>query len=245
MIRFHMLVAFCGALFFASNSWPKGPTIKMEIDGDGLSAPIVITDPEILDQFNIWNGPGVHTTRPDGVLVASAHLDSQQAMGRFIDWPKGQVSERTSGLQRVIVTFFIGVPARAENARKYLVAYELDESEGFIYLPMWTNNLISHGVEGNWFYSTERWNGVIGSIVAQHTTELPQLSDRSDPECVVGVGAMEEDDTIEFRLIDKDGNKTSHWRYETTTPGYDRVRAHIGQAEPNAEIKISCWPPRS
>lgn len=235
----------CGALMAAPAAWSKGPTIQITIEGDGLSAPIVITDPEILDQFNIWNGPGVSMTGPDGEMTDTAHLDPDQAEGRFIDWPKGAVPERPPGLQRLQVTFFIGVPTRPEDSRLYQIGYEIDGSHGFIFLPMWTNSLIHHGVEGNWFHSTHRWNDVIGSLVAEETVELPPVANRAHLDCTVGRGSLSEDGTVEFRMIDKDGNKTSRWRYEATTPGYDRVRAHIGDVAPGEVIEISCWPPRN
>ena len=90
--------------------WSKGPTIKIVIEGDALSAPIEITDPDILSQFNIWNGPGVSTSGPDGVPHPPAYLDPGRSAGRFIEWPKGEATARPSGLQRLEVTFYVGDP---------------------------------------------------------------------------------------------------------------------------------------
>jgi hypothetical protein len=80
MRRAHVIVALCGFLVLAPASWSKGATIGIEIDGDGSSAPIVITDRRILDQFNIWNGPGVQTTGPDGV-PKSTSLSRPRSVG--------------------------------------------------------------------------------------------------------------------------------------------------------------------
>jgi hypothetical protein len=228
-------------------SWSKGQTIRIEIAGDGLTDPIVITDPELLSQFNIWNGPGVSVRGPDGVPYPPAHLDPNQSGGRFIDWPRGIVQERPSGLQRLEVSFFVAVPRRPGEERSYIVAYEVDTSElrGFIFLPMWMNNLISHGAEGNWFFATERWNEIIGPIIAKQTKNLTAPTERGNLSCVAGHGSLSQDGTIEFKLFDDDGRNISHWRYETSSEGYDNLLDHIGDVEPGEEIEVSCWPARS
>ncbi len=46
-------------------TWSKGEIIKIEIEGNNLSSPIEITDPDIVRQFSIWTGPGVSTRGPD------------------------------------------------------------------------------------------------------------------------------------------------------------------------------------
>ena len=222
-------------IFAASASWSKGPTLRIEITGDGLSEAIVIVDPDILSLFNIWNGP------------TPAHPDPDQSDGRFVDWPRGMATERPSGLQRLEVSFVIGVPRQPDTERSYTVAYEVDgrDSSGFVYLPLWTNDLISHGVEGNWFYATERWNEVIAPIVAKHTGVLRVPSERENLSCVAGRGSLGHDGVVEFTLVDEHGVGTSRWRYGPTGERYGNVRKHIGDVEPGEEIEISCWPPRS
>ena len=46
-------------------AWSKGEIIKIEIEGNNLSSPIEITDPDIVRQFSIWTGPGVSTRGSD------------------------------------------------------------------------------------------------------------------------------------------------------------------------------------
>jgi len=46
-------------------TWSKGEIIKIEIEGNNLSSPIEITDPDIVRQFSIWTGPVVSTRGPD------------------------------------------------------------------------------------------------------------------------------------------------------------------------------------
>ncbi len=242
-----LIMASILILAVSTTSWSKGQNIRIEIVGDGLSTPIVITYPEILNRFNIWNGPGVSVRGPDGVKYPPAHLDPNKSAGRFIDWPQGMVTEQLPGLQRLEVTFFLSFPRQPSGERSYIFAYEVDTSElrGFIYLPMWSNNLIAHRVEGNWLYATEQWNEAIAPIVAAQTIDLPPPSKRGNLNCIAGQGSLGEDGTIEFMLFNEDGIKISHWRYEISTEGYESVREHIEDAEPGDEIEVSCWPPRS
>lgn len=228
--------------------WSKGQTISIVIEGDYLTAPIEITDPEILIQFSIWNGPGVGMRDLNEAPDLSAYVEPDGSVGRFIDWPKGFATERPGQLQRLEVTFHVGVPREPGNWRKFVFAYEIDSNNGrgFIYLPQWKNDLIWHGVELNWLYAHSQWNELIMPIVAQHSAD-PSLSidERSELKCKVGEGSLRPDGTIEFVLLDESGTKTSHWRYETSTKGYQSIREHIGDVEPGEEIEISCWPARS
>lgn len=248
MQRPKIALIICVSLLAVSTLvWSKGQTIKIVIEGDGLSAPIEITDPDILSQFNIWNGPGVSTSGPDGVSHPPAYLDPDKSAGRIIDWPKGIAIDRPSGLQRLEVTFYVGVPREPNASRKYIFAYEVDASDtqGYIYLPRWKNNLISHGVEGNWFRAAERWNELMIPIVAENSTHSSISAKRGKLKCNVGKGSLGTDGTVEFVLVDEYGTKMSHWRYETSTQGYQSVKEHIGDVEPGEEIEISCWPARS
>jgi len=53
-------------------TWSKGEIIKIEIEGNNLSSPIEITDPDIVRQFSIWTGPGVSNRGPDHAQDALA-----------------------------------------------------------------------------------------------------------------------------------------------------------------------------
>ncbi len=248
MRRSNIALMTCVSLLTVPTTvWSKGQTIKIIIEGDALSAPVEITNPAILGQFNIWNGPGVSTSGPDGVPHLPAYLDPDKSAGRFIDWPRGIATDRPSKLQRLEVTFYVGVPREPKASRKYIFTYEVDASalQGYIYLPRWMNNLIAHGIEGKWLYSSARWNEIIAPIVAKQTIDLPPTSVRGNLNCIAGHGSFGEDGTIEFMRFNDDGIKISHWRYETSTEGYESVRKHIGDVEPGDDIEVSCWPPRS
>ncbi|HEU4780883.1 MAG TPA: hypothetical protein VFS58_13455 [Steroidobacteraceae bacterium] len=148
----------------------KAKTSRIEITGPGLSRPLEIIAPEIVSEFNIWNGPGVR------VNGESVHLDPAHQRGHFIDWPRGAVNKQAAGLQRFIVTFHLDA-ARApnENGSRYVVFYEFDRSKpgGYIYLPLpqdtrpHHNSAIGHGVEGTWFHSTATWEAHIRASILQ------------------------------------------------------------------------------
>lgn len=228
----------------ATTGWSKGQITRIVIAGDYLTDPIEITDPEILDKFSIWNGPGVGMPDPESKPNLSAYVEPSGSAGWFIDWPKGFATDRPGDLQRLQVTFYVGVPREPASSREFVFAYELDpeNGRGFIYLPQWKNDLIWHGVELHWLYAHRQWDAVVMPLVAERTLDS---AGRSQLDCKVGEGSIDPDGTIEFVLINESGEKTSRWRYEPSTEGYRRVKKHIGAVEPVENIEISCWPPRS
>ena len=56
-------------LIIPATAWSKGATVKIEIEGNNLASPIEITDPNMVGQFNIWNGPGVGTRNANFVCA--------------------------------------------------------------------------------------------------------------------------------------------------------------------------------
>ncbi len=102
--------------------WSNGETVKIIIDGDSISSPIEFTSPEIVRQFNIWNGPGVSTRGPDGVTHPPAYMNPDNTSGRFIDWPRGKATDPPAAMQRLEVTFFIGGPRGPVHNGKFLFA---------------------------------------------------------------------------------------------------------------------------
>jgi hypothetical protein len=78
--------------------WPlaaKGRTLRIVIEGVNLSGPIEITDPKILNDFNVWTGPGIQvtnqTTNPDGFIIR---------------WHRGVTAEPLKKLPRYQVSFY-------------------------------------------------------------------------------------------------------------------------------------------
>lgn len=234
-------------LSIPSTVWSKGQTIRIVIEGDHLAAPIEIVDPEVAGLFSIWNGPGVGMRDPTEEPDLSAYVEPEGFVGRFINWSKGYANNHPRNLQRLEVTFFVGEPRQPDHARKFVFAYEIDwnNEDGYIFLPMWKNDLIWYGVELNWLHAHERWNETIMPIVEQQAFEGSRSQGQSELKCTVGEGSLHVDGAIEFQLVDEAGNRSSHWRYEKSMQWYEKVRRHIGDVPPGQEIQISCWPARS
>ena len=159
-------------------AWSKGEIIKIEIEGNSLSSPIEITDPDIVRQFSIWTGPGVSSRGPGGVPNPPAYLNPDLSAGRFIDWPKGMVAERPAGLQRYEISFYIGSREPETKVQgSYVVTYGFDPSteHGYVYLPtgrerVWNTTFMNtafiyHGVEGNWFHSSNKWESLVRPLI--------------------------------------------------------------------------------
>lgn len=236
--RSYALVLF---VLSASAALAKGPIVEIEITGDGITAPLKITDEDIVGNFNIWNGPGVSSSAA-GIRNPPAHLDTNVQDGRFIDWPRGLATQRPAGLQRFEVTFRIATP---RTASQYVVAYEIDppKRQGYIYLPIWTNDLIWHGVEGSWFYASERWDELIMPLIVKRVAQDPQPQ-RSNFRCTVGTARVSDDGTIVLQLI-INGKKASRFVYQPSDSTYADVKKHIGDIAAGAEVAVSCWPHRN
>jgi hypothetical protein len=232
-----LLLVLCGA-----TAWGKGPIVKVDIRGDGLATPIEITDTSLISTFSIWNGPSVRTYVA-GVEQTPAHLDPDAKDGRFTDWPKGIATNKPAGLRRFEVTFYIETPRN--GIREYILAYEADPSagKGYVYLPMWENSLIWHGIEGNWLHASKQWNEFALPLIAEHSSQSPQIQN-TEFRCG-GIGSMTADGAIAIQFF-RDGQKTGKFRYSPSDePYYSKVMAHVGDMRPGVEKAISCWPSRS
>ena len=130
----------------------KWHTDKITIEGVGLTTPVEITSPEI-GQFEVFAGPGTWGNGVEG------------REGFIINWSKGIVAERPTGLQHYKVSFHSKLPGeRPAYQVIYVVSYDYDPSmnQGYIYLPGKTDEWIKfqrmwhgHGFEGNWACANE------------------------------------------------------------------------------------------
>jgi len=76
-------------------AWSKGEIIKIEIEGNNLSSPIEITDPDIVRQFSIWTGPGVSTRGPDDAQdTLAVNLSTISVQEYFNEKLRGGVIDR-------------------------------------------------------------------------------------------------------------------------------------------------------
>ena len=240
-----MLRRCCAFLLLAlltSGALAQKQLLEIEIIGDGVAAPIDITDPAIIGVFSIWNGPSV-VIHSQGARVPPTHLDPNVRDGRFIDWPRGVAAPPPPGLKRYQATFHISTHTAA--TRQYIVAYEFDAAaaQGYIYVPTWTtNDLISHGVEGNWMYAIRQWDEAIMPVIQSSSSGASRLED-NDRRCNVGVARMSEDGALTIQLI-RDGRTMGKYRYAPSDQGYADMLWRVGTLAPGAQAEVSCWPRR-
>src|SRR5215467_14689122 len=68
----------------------KGKTVKITIKGAGLNIPIQISDPKILENFQVWTGPGTSTADRQSLII---------------DWSQGPLTKPPESLRRYQVSF--------------------------------------------------------------------------------------------------------------------------------------------
>jgi len=128
----------------------KSQTVKLEIAGSELAAPLQIADPAIVNRFSIWGSPG-------------------------IDWSRGLVSAPRN-VERYTVTFHqAGREPMHEWHRRYIVIYAIDADtgQGYVYLPgpedgeVYKRNVFSivRDVEGNWFHASQEWEESVRPLI--------------------------------------------------------------------------------
>ncbi|NKB99651.1 MAG: hypothetical protein GKR90_14305 [Pseudomonadales bacterium] len=154
------MVTFVLAVSVSLPLHAKQEIVLIEIRGDSLATPIEISDPRIIIEFSVWNGPGVVSSDGEGRLNPPAYLDPDREEGRFIDWPRGIVGDKPVLSNRFDVTLYLG---KSPNQRLYPFTYATDSvsNQGFIFLPLASTAVILHGVEDNWFYASEQWDELI------------------------------------------------------------------------------------
>jgi hypothetical protein len=183
-----LVMLLCALLSWSSTAPAKGKTVRIEITGESLPAPLEITDPDIAGKFFVWTGPGVQ------INGEAAHKDPQHQEGAFIDWPAGKVDALPEGLQHFVVSFYVQSSPEPDRGKlAYVVAYDFDPGRrgGYIYLPTSDDTSyptarvnvtsIYHGVEGNWFRSSGRWEELVRPVIEKATQ--PERQQRPvDPE---------------------------------------------------------------
>lgn len=145
----------------------KSPILAIEVSGDALQQPLRITDPDILGQFNYWNGPCCRV-RPE-----SMNPDPDMKQGAFIDWLAGAAEDRPPGLVRYEIAFVVRELPAPQG--RYVVYYEIDPDAqgGYFYLPRRSESaqgaantfMIYQGVEGNWLRSSAAWEAAVRPLI--------------------------------------------------------------------------------
>jgi hypothetical protein len=144
---FAFLLTFLGMPEAAS---AKARTVKIMISGGGLTSPIEVTDPRILDISNVW-------------------------AGQFLDRSRGTATEPPRGLQRYEVSFYIKITENDVRKRYVLYYFPNPAAEpGYIYLPgkgetsyslnVWA--ILRDEQDGKWNYASPAWEDLIRPTIA-------------------------------------------------------------------------------
>ena len=154
-----LLVLLCSA----SAAFAKGPAEKISISGPGLTAPIEITDPELLQPFSPWSDAffdqqrGLVTESPDSGRAYQVLIFADSRVFYAFNYIPGNPG-------------MIYLPGRGEEW------YETNVS----------TILRSGGLEGHWLYASREWDDLIGSLLADQG-----ISEISYTETSARTGRME------------------------------------------------------
>ena len=174
----HGLVAITAiaGLAVSTASWSKGAITKITVEHIGTDAAVEITEPEVLDRFAIWSGPGV------GGWDMAKTVPAPDDAAFIIDWTLGTLAREPGTPATYKVTLY--VDRYEPPCNKYEVLYQVDEAGiGYVYLPRWDEeigrcnmSLIARDVEGNWFRSSKAWDDVAERFVIRRVPAQPTAS---------------------------------------------------------------------
>lgn len=154
-IALSVLLSFFMILNVPTQLLAKGKTVKITIKGADLKIPIQISDPKILESFQVWTGPGTSTADRQSLII---------------DWSQGPVRKPPESLRRYQVSFH----ADPNDQILYVVYYAFSPGaeQGYVYLPgdsdEWAGlnvRTIHHGVEGKWFRAWSAWERVARPLI--------------------------------------------------------------------------------
>ena len=120
----------------------KGTTVRIAINGGRLLAPIEISRPEVVQQFNVWAGPGTRMGLRDPATGQWRMIEGTE--GFIVDWRAGEIAHVPDQLARYEASFFVGYPQSSAEQLAYVVLYANDpaRNEGY----MSSLALMTHGI---------------------------------------------------------------------------------------------------
>jgi len=220
-------LAAIGSLAASTASWSKGDITKITLERVDTDAVIEITQPEVLDRFVIWSGPGVVSW--DMAKTIPAPDDA----AFIVDWTKGLLAGAPDAPTYKVTLY---VDRYDPPCNKYEVLYRVDEAgTGYVYLPRWDEeigrcnmSLIARDVEGSWFRSSKTWDEV-----AERFLNLAAPATISPPaECPITTRSPVGNDElltssygkVVFKpggsgFVDHDGALGIKWAFERLKPG--------------------------
>ena len=145
------------------SAWPGawGRTFAIEVHGDALAKPLVITDPSTVDELSFWVGPGTGYSE----FMGPVNLELS-----IVAWDRGEATKRPKGLASYEIHFLL---EPRDDPPAYIVLYEpdSDNNSGYIYYPAKSGSIVAHGVSGTWRYASLRWNERVGAAISEHLQE--------------------------------------------------------------------------
>lgn len=138
-----------------SGGW--GRVFAVEIRGNGLAEPLIITDSAIVQELSFWVGPGTSYRE----FLGPASLERS-----IIAWDRGKATDRPSGLETYEVRFLL---EPRDHPPAYVVRYQPDAANGsgYIYTLASSGHIVTHGVADTWMYASSRWNERVGAAIAE------------------------------------------------------------------------------
>lgn len=151
------------AILVAISAFPvalaaKEKTRKITVSGGNLAKAVEITDPKILDNFDVWTGPGTSGNEAEGFIV---------------QWSRGATAEPPTRLSQYLVSFYT---ERSAEQPFYVVSYCYDPSRrrGYVFFPGFSDKWYSQdvgtifrGVEGDWYLSRPVWDTTVEPLIAK------------------------------------------------------------------------------
>lgn len=138
-----------------SGGW--GRVFAVEVRGDSLAEPLMITDPAVVQELSFWVGPGTDFRE----FMGPVKLDRS-----IVDWDRGEAADRPRGLETYEVRFLL---EPRDDPPAYVVLYEPDpeNASGYIYYPASSGHIVAHGVADTWMYASSRWNERVGAEISE------------------------------------------------------------------------------
>jgi hypothetical protein len=153
LLRLFLICAGMLVQLFAVPAFAKGTTTQIDIEGASLRKSVEIHAPRVIENFQVFAGPGTSTNEPHSLIA---------------DWAGGEVGPPPSQLERYRVSFHV-----MNYPQPYVVLYVLDASggRGYVYIPgkgeSYATNvgMIIRRVEGKWFRTLESWDTVARPLI--------------------------------------------------------------------------------
>ena len=159
MKHFVVAIAALAALTASTAGWSKGDITSITVERVGSNDVVAISEPDVLDRFVIWSGPGVV-----GWDMAKT-IPAPDDAAFIVDWTQGALTSAPDAPTYKVTMY---VDRYEPPCNKYEVLYRVDGADtGYVYLPRWDEeigrcnmSLIARDVEGNWFRSSKAWDDV-------------------------------------------------------------------------------------